>query len=87
MSKKKWKVEIEFEESDWRTHADALLEAGDIRYRSFGRAKRNPVDPDRPRVGEEIAAARALESLALQLRGVAEHEIEDVEGHPVAIQL
>jgi hypothetical protein len=87
VSKKTWKIEIEFEESEWHTRADALLEAGALRYRAFGRAKRNPIDPDRPRVGEEIAAARALESLAVQLQRVAEHEIEDHEGHPVEIQL
>jgi len=82
-----WKIDLEFDESNEQTNADALLEAGEIRYRACGRARRNPHDPQRPRVGEEVAAARALENLALQLRRAAEHGVEEFEGHPVEIQL
>ncbi|HEX4818809.1 MAG TPA: dsRBD fold-containing protein, partial [Acidimicrobiales bacterium] len=76
-----------FDEVQDQTDADALLEAGAIRYRARGRARRNPRDPRRPQIGEEVAAARALEGLATQLRRAAEHDIETVEGHPVEIHL
>ena len=82
-----WTVEIAFTEDDEHTRADALLEAGAARYHGRGRARRNPLDPDRPKIGEEVAAARALEHLVVQLRGAAEHEIEDREGHAVHIHL
>jgi len=82
-----WKIDLEFDESDEQTNADALLEAGEIRYRAYGRARRNPHDPQRPDVGDEVAAARALESLAQQLRQAAEHSVEEFEGRPVEIKL
>lgn len=63
-----WTVDITFTETEDRTRADAVLEAGTDRYHGWGRSRRNPVDPDRPRIGEEIAAADALESLVAKLR-------------------
>jgi hypothetical protein len=87
MSDKRWMVDIEFYETDRYTSADVMLEAGSICYRAWGQARRSADDPDRPKVGEEVAAARALEALATQLRGVAEHEIEAFEGHPVDVRL
>jgi len=85
--RKVWKIDLEFDESSGQTNADALLEAGEIRYRACARARRNPNDPQRPLIGEEVAAARALERLAMQLRRAAEHEVGEFEGHPVEIQL
>ena len=87
MNRKVWRVDIEIDEKERQTHADALLEAGELRYRAWGRARRNSIDPERPRIGEEVAVARALENLAVQLRAAAEHDVEDFEGHPVEIQL
>ena len=80
-----WKVDIAFTEGEDDTRADAVLEVGDARYHGWGRARRNPGDPDRPKIGAEIAAARALERLVIQLQGTAEHDIEDFEGHPVHV--
>jgi hypothetical protein len=82
-----WTVDIAFTEDEDHTRADAILDAGADRYHGWGRARRNPIDPDRPRIGEEIAAARALEQLVAQLQGEAEHEIEDFEGRPVHVHL
>ena len=87
MSRTVWRVDIEIDEKERLTQVDAMLEAGEIRYRAWGRARRNPVDPERPQVGEEVAVARALENLAMQLRSAAEHDIEEFEGHPVAVTL
>ena len=47
-------------------HCDivATLETGVRKYKGEGRARRNPEDPSVPRVGEELAVARALHDLA-----------------------
>jgi hypothetical protein len=80
-----WKVDIAFTEDDDHTRADAFLEVAGTEYRGWGRAKRNPTDANIPRIGEEIAAARALHELASRLLGAAEHDIGSAEGHPVTI--
>ena len=82
---KVWTVEVLFEESDDKTDAEALLEIGTERYAGWGRARRNPVDPEIPRIGEELAAARALSDLAHKLLEAAATEIERFEGHPVRV--
>jgi Rv2632c-like len=78
-----WNVTIAFTEDDEKTRADAVLEAGQLELRGWGRARRNPVDPDVPAVGEEVAAARALSELAHHLLDQAAHTIETWERRPV----
>jgi hypothetical protein len=82
-----WTIELVFKEDEKHTRADANLRAGAARYHGWGRARRNPVDPDRPKIGEEIAAARALENLVVQLRAAAEHDIEEFEGQSVHVRV
>ncbi len=78
-----WTVEIVFSEDEDRTRADAMLTGSAETLQGWGRARRNPVDPDVPAVGEEVAAARALSDLAHHLLDRAAHRIESWEGHPV----
>jgi hypothetical protein len=78
-----WTMEIVFTEEGGRTRADALLQAGDVRFHGWGQAKRKPEDPDRPAVGEELAAARALSDLTHKLMHEAAAVIEEHEGRPV----
>ena len=78
-----WTVEITFREDDDKTRADAVLTGRSETLRGWGRARRSPVDPDVPAVGEEIAAARALADLAHHLLDQAAHRIESWEGHPI----
>ena len=80
-----WTVSIRFSEDDGRTRADAGLEGAPVRLNGFGTSRRNPVDPNLPAVGEEIAAARALGDLSHHLLEQAAHEIESWEGHPVKL--
>jgi hypothetical protein len=82
-----WTMDIAFTEDEDDTRADAILHAGLDRYHGWGRARRNPIDPDRPRIGEEVAACRALANLVEQLRGAAEHDIEVFEGHAVRVHV
>jgi hypothetical protein len=78
-----WTVEITFSEDEGKTRADAVLTGAPEDLQGWGRARRSPVDPDVPAVGEEIAAARALTDLAHHLLEQAAHRIESWEGHPV----
>jgi hypothetical protein len=72
-------VEIAVEEHADSTEAKALLDIGDDRYGGWGRARRNPSDPDRPRLGDELAMARALNDLAHHLLDEVATQIERVE--------
>jgi hypothetical protein len=80
-----WTVSIVFTEDEDKTRADAILSGGPDELRAWGRARRNPADPDLPSVGEEVAAARALADLSHHLLDEAAHRIESWEGRPVRL--
>jgi hypothetical protein len=82
-----WTVEVLFTEDDDSTRADARLSAGGRALNGWGRARRNPADPDVPAIGEELAAARALSDLAHQLVHEAATAVERFEGHPVNLRV
>jgi hypothetical protein len=81
-----WHIEMDFRTVDSRTKSAALLRLPDgTELRAHGHATRHPDDPEQTRVGEELAAARALNDLARQLLGKAAREIEEVtkvSAHP-----
>jgi len=78
-------VQLTFDEDGEHTRADAVVVLGNRRYHGWGRARRNPSDPDVPTIGEELAAARALSDLAHQLLRSGTLDIEDLEGHAVTV--
>ncbi|ADI05334.1 hypothetical protein SBI_02213 [Streptomyces bingchenggensis BCW-1] len=82
-----WHVELEFTEAPRHTRAAALVRLADgSEVRGHGAASRAPVDANQPRVGEEIAGARALNELATKLLEKAHGEIDAVSGrasHPL----
>ncbi|MGV4984104.1 DUF1876 domain-containing protein [Streptomyces sp. NPDC001709] len=76
-----WHVELEFKEDDQHTKAAALVRLPDgSEVRAHGQATRHRVDANQPRVGEEIAGARALNELAMQLLTKAHDEIDAASG-------
>ncbi|WP_192582995.1 DUF1876 domain-containing protein [Streptomyces albicerus] len=76
-----WHVEMEFEEDANRTRAAALVRLPDgSEVRAHGYASRHPSDPNQPRVGEEVAGARALNELAMRLLTKAHDEIDEASG-------
>ncbi|MFE2266138.1 DUF1876 domain-containing protein [Streptomyces griseosporeus] len=76
-----WHVELEFMEDDQHTRAVALVRLPDgTEVRAHGRATRHHTDSNQPRVGEEIAGARALNELAMQLLTKAHEEIDTASG-------
>ncbi|HUZ19920.1 MAG TPA: DUF1876 domain-containing protein [Acidimicrobiales bacterium] len=82
-----WTVEIVLTEDADRTRADAHLRAPHRELAAWGRARRNPADPDVPAVGEELAVARALSELSHLLVSEAADTIEAFEGKPVELHL
>jgi hypothetical protein len=82
---KVWTVEVLIDETADETEARAVLDTGETHLGGWGRAKRNPADPQVPRIGEELAAARALNDLSHKLLEVAAHEIEGFEHRSVQV--
>jgi hypothetical protein len=82
-----WHIELEFEEDNRRTRAAALVRLPDgNEVRAHGYASRHPSDSQQPRVGEEIAGARAMNELAMNLLTKAHDEIDEASGrtsHPL----
>lgn len=83
---KVWSIEVFLTEDPDTTRADVVLELGDRVFRGWGRARRNPVDPDVPRIGEELATARALSDLSHHLLHAAADAIDAFEAREKASQ-
>lgn len=76
-----WHVELEFQEDETHTRAAAMVRLSDgSELRAHGHASRHGSDANQPRVGEEIAGARALNELAMQLLTKAHGEIDSASG-------
>lgn len=81
-----WHIEVEFDEDDTHTRAVVLLRLSDgVEFRAQGHAQRHPDDQPQTRIGEEIAAARALSDLTHQLLDKAAGEISEVTHRPATI--
>ncbi len=82
---KTWTVEIRIAETPERTDATAILKMGDSECAARGQARRNPADENVPRIGEELATARALSDLSHKLLEESARIIEGHVGHPVQL--
>jgi len=72
-----WTVDLTFQEEIDHTAAVAVLRTpSGHELRGHGESRRNPADRPVPRIGEEVAGARALSQLAHQLLEYAAVEIE-----------
>lgn len=84
-----WHVEMEFQEDETHTRAVAMVRLPDgSEVRAHGHAARHHTDANQPRVGEEIAGARALNKLAMQMLTKAHSEIDQASGrtsHPIHV--
>jgi hypothetical protein len=69
-------IEIGIDEDDTTTLVHAVLDLRGDHFDATGRAKRNPVDPSVPVIGEELALARALSSLEDQIIDAAYAKID-----------
>ncbi|MEU5418657.1 DUF1876 domain-containing protein [Streptomyces sp. NPDC001407] len=76
-------IDLEFREAGPLTQAAARLRMRDgTDFTAHGVTNRNPDDPSQQRVGEEVAAARALYGLAEQLLEKAGVDIEELTHEP-----
>ncbi|MCX5193136.1 DUF1876 domain-containing protein [Streptomyces sp. NBC_00249] len=66
-----WKTRVYLFEEDHTTKVRVELDTGTTRLTGHGTARCNPTDRDVPEIGDELAAARALENLAEQLKRIA----------------
>lgn len=81
MEAKRWTVQIYITEEDDETRARAVLTTRDSSaVTGRGVARRNPIDRPVPEIGDELAASRALEDLAIRLHDVAADDIVDMAG-------
>lgn len=77
MATKTWTVQVTLDEQGDDTHADATLSLeSKTEIRGHGQSRRNPIDESVPRIGDELATARALSDLAHQLLAAAATDIE-----------
>jgi len=77
MTTKTWTVQLTLDEQGDDTRADATLSLENkLEIRGRGTSRRNPRDESEPRIGDELAAARALSDVAHQLLAAAASDIE-----------
>ena len=80
---KNWTVQIDIDEHEDRTRAVARLQTGgDQSLAGTGLARLNPSDRAVPKIGDELAVARALSELSHLLLDVAAQDIEQSSGEP-----
>jgi len=84
MTTKSWIVTVTIEEEGDDTFAAATLDVENkTEIRGRGMSRRNPRDESAPRIGDELATARALSDLAHQLLSAAASDIESRTHEPV----
>lgn len=94
MEDKNWTVQIRITEDGDDTRAEAVLTTQDTATQDTaqgtsqdtatvtgrGVAHRNPIDRPIPEIGDELAASRALEDLAIRLHDIASDDIVELAG-------
>ncbi|MFQ5523255.1 MAG: dsRBD fold-containing protein [Acidimicrobiia bacterium] len=68
-------IDIHVEEDDTNTIATAVLNLRGDHFEAVGTARRNPIDPPKPEIGEELAIARALGVLQAEVMEAAQDKI------------
>lgn len=69
-------LSIHLTEDDTETIATATLDLRGDHFEASGRARRNPIDPPKPVIGEELAIARALDELEDMITDRAQDKID-----------
>lgn len=83
--KKTLEITVSIDEDETHTDARATVAVGVEKFVGTGRARRNPVDPNVSKIGEELAAARALADLSHQLIEAAAAGISAFTGEPTTL--
>jgi len=86
-SSKTFTATLEVIEQGYVTDATARLTIAGEELVGMGKARRNPGDPDRPMIGDELAIARALLTLARKLGEKVDEGVAAYEGHVVHVTI
>jgi hypothetical protein len=78
---------LEVLEKGYVTDATARLTIAGEELVGVGKARRNPGDPERPMIGDELAIARALLTLARKLGEKVDEGVAAYEGHVVHVTI
>jgi Domain of unknown function (DUF1876)/Domain of unknown function (DUF1918) len=81
------RIDISVTEDADHCEAVARVRMREREFSGWGRAQRNPSDPEMPVVGEELAVARALSEVSHQLVVAAADSLESALGRPVALHV
>ncbi len=73
---KEIEIAVHVEEDETSTLVHAVLDLRGDHFEATGRARRNPDDRPMPVIGEELAVARALQTLASELMDAAQAKID-----------
>jgi hypothetical protein len=85
---RKWTIDIYIDEHERQTRAEARLHTGGRAHLvGVGLARRNPVDPAVPEIGDELATARALTDLAHRLIDATVSDIESITHMPAHVEV
>ncbi len=74
-------IAVHLSEDDTDTLATMTLELRGDHFEAVGKARRNPIDPPLPTIGEELAIARALANLQEAVMEAARDRIERFTVH------
>lgn len=74
-------LSIRLAEDDTTTTATATLDLRGDHFEASGTARRNPIDPPKPVIGEELAIARALSKLEERIMDKAQDKIDEFLVH------
>ncbi|MFJ8160080.1 dsRBD fold-containing protein [Streptomyces sp. NPDC096136] len=77
-----WKTRVYLFEEDGTTDVRVELDTGTTKLTGRGTARCNPTDADVPEIGDELAAARAMEDLGTQLKVLAFGDMEGAGALP-----
>ncbi len=80
-----WHVTLNVYDQDDGTAVHAVLTTDDTVVEGHGHARRSPHDVDVPEIGEEIAAARALNDLGTELLRLASQDLTGVQHEKVRL--
>lgn len=70
-----WRAHVHLFEHDSMTQARVVIDTGANKLTSEGLARRHPVDPEVPEIGDELAVGRALIELGERLVRAAGEDI------------
>ncbi len=70
-------IDLHIDEDDTTTTVTAVLDLRGDHFEARGRSRRNPTDKPMPVIGEELAIARALQTLTSEVMEGAQAKIDE----------